>query len=472
MEMEKRQERRTIAVLALCTLLPSLGAGIATVALPGIAVAFEASFGQVQWVVLAYLLASTAVMVTVGRLGDVLGRRRLLVAGAVVFAVASFACAVAPGLPWLLAGRVLQGAGAAALTVLSIAAVGDRVPKARAGRAMGLLASMFATGTALGPALGGLLVAWAGWAAVFAVLVPGGAAAAWFVARVLPDDTPQADVPRPRFDVAGAVGLASVLVVAALALSGGRGRPHEVTLVLFGVAAAGLVLFVRHQARVDAPLLSGRVLRVPGRRTALVAVAAVSAVMMSTLVVGPFHLARALGLPAAAVGLAMSVGPVVAALAGAPAGRLVDRFGAPAMVRWGIAGIGAGCTGLALAPAAWGVAGYLVPLAVATAHYALFQAGNLAGLMADVTADERGAVSGLTGLARQSGFLVGASGLGAVFAVASGAGDVAVAAAGEVARGTHVTFAVGAAAMAVLAVVVVRPWRARGSSPVRTAPSR
>ena len=127
---------------------------------------------QVQWIVLAYLLAITTLIVSVGRLGDIIGRRRLLLAGIVLFTVASVLCGVAPTLWLLIAARAAQGLGAAVMMALTMAFVGETVPKARTGSAMGLLGTMSAIGTALGPSLGGVLIAGLGWRAIFLVNVP------------------------------------------------------------------------------------------------------------------------------------------------------------------------------------------------------------------------------------------------------------------------------------------------------------
>src|SRR5215475_2214601 len=127
-----------LASLSLSMLLSSLGTSIANVALPALAQAFTASFRQVQWIILAYLLATTILIVSVGRLGDVTGRRRLLLAGIFLFTVASVVCGAAPALWLLLAARTAQGLGAAIMMALAMAFVGDTVPKARTGSAMGL----------------------------------------------------------------------------------------------------------------------------------------------------------------------------------------------------------------------------------------------------------------------------------------------------------------------------------------------
>ena len=130
--------RWVLASLSLSVLLSSLGTSIANVALPTLAQAFDASFQEVQWIVLAYLLAITTLIVSVGRLGDITGRRRLLLSGILVFTVASMLCGIAPTLPLLVAARAMQGIGAAAMMALTMAFVGATVPKAKTGSAIRL----------------------------------------------------------------------------------------------------------------------------------------------------------------------------------------------------------------------------------------------------------------------------------------------------------------------------------------------
>jgi len=187
--------------------------------------------------------------------------------------------------------------------------------------------------------------------------------------------------------------------------------------------------------------------------------ALVSTVMMATLVVGPFYLARALGLAAAPVGLVMSVGPLVAALTGVPAGRMVDRFGAQRATVAGLVGAAAGSLALSLVPPALGIPGYVAPLAILTAGYALFQTANNTAVMQDVSPDRRGVVSGLLNLSRNLGLVTGASAMGAVFALASATADVATAPAAAVATGLRVTFAVAAALIAVALAIAVATGR-------------
>lgn len=395
-----------LASLALSTLLPALAISSANVALPTLAVHFRVDLAAASWVVLAYLLATTTLLVGAGRLGDLMGRRRVLVAGVALFGAASGLCALAPSWPMLLVARALQGVGAAAMLALTMAMVGASLPKARSGQAMGMLGTMSAVGTALGPSLGGVLIDTFGWQAVFAVNVPLSLAALVLARRYLPGDAQRAGV--SGFDAQGMVWLAIVLAGYALAMTRHPGW--------LAVAIAALLMLVRAERRAASPLLPLARLREPALRTSLVMNALVSAVMMATLVVGPFHLTAVSGLAASAVGGLMSVGPVVSAFSGVPAGRLVDRFGAPTMVLVGLALMALGCALIAALPPSLGVLGYVGPLVIVTPGYALFQAANNAAVMGGVDAAQRGVVAGLLTLSRNLGLITGTSAMAALFA--------------------------------------------------------
>jgi EmrB/QacA subfamily drug resistance transporter len=451
--------RWALAALSLSMLMPALDTGIANVGLPTLSRAFGASFQAVQWVVLAYLLAITTLIVGAGRLGDLLGRRRLLLGGIALFTVASLLCGVAPTLAVLIAARAAQGLGAAIMMALTIALVGESVPKARVGSAMGLLGTMSAIGTSLGPSLGGVLIAGFGWRTIFFVTVPLGIAAWALVRHFVPADRRAPSEARSGYDVRGTLLLALTLGAYALAMTVGKGTFGLRNAALLGLAAVGLERFVRTETRAASPLVRLAIFRDATLGAGLTMGALVSTVMMATLVVGPFYLARALGLGAAHVGLAMSAGPLVAALAGVPAGRLVDRFGAHWTTVVGLAGMALGLTMLVMLPRTLGIVGYVAPIVIVTAHYALFQAANNTAVMTGVPADQRGVVSGLLSLSRNLGLLTGASALGAVFALAAGTSDVATAEPAAVAASMRVTF--GVAAVLIIAALTLATRRAR-----------
>jgi EmrB/QacA subfamily drug resistance transporter len=439
-----------LAALALAMLLTSLGTSIANVALPTLAQAFGASFQGVQWVVLAYLLAITSLIVGVGRLGDMIGRRRLLLAGIGLFTAASVLCSVAPALWLMIAARAAQGLGAAVLMALAMALVSDSVPKGKTGSAMGLLGTMSAVGTALGPSLGGMLIAAFGWPAIFLINLPFGALTLLLASRFLPRDYPASSNESARFDTLGMLLLAATLAAYALAMTAGLGHFGTSNGILLAAATVGAVLFVRTEIKSPSPLVRLRLVREARLGDGLAMSALVSTVVMATLVVGPFYLSQALNLESMLVGIVMSVGPAVAALTGIPAGRIVDRFGTGRVTIAGLVAMSTGCFVLAALPATLGIPGYVAPLAVVASGYALFQTANNTSVMADVPKDLRGVVSGMLNLSRSLGLITGASVMGAVFAAAA---HITAAQPAAVAAGMRTTYAV--AAMLIVAALTV-----------------
>jgi len=444
-------------------LLSSLGTSIANVALPTLALAFNASFQAVQWIVLAYLLAITTLIVSAGRLGDITGRRRLLLTGIILFTIASILCGAAPTLGLLIAARAMQGLGAAIMMALTMAFVGETVPKSKTGSAIGLLGTMSAIGTALGPSLGGILIAGLGWQAIFLINIPLGILTFLLAHRYLPadhpiDGRPVNDRQAPKtgsagFDHVGTLLLVLTLAAYALAMTIGRGSFGPLNLSLLLAAVFGVGLFVFAETKATSPLIRLAMFRNPVLTASLVMSTLVSTVIMATLVVGPFYLSHALGLTAAHVGLVMSVGPVVAALTAGPAGRIADHFGAQRIAIAGLIGLAAGSLILSMLPATLGISGYIAPMVIITAGYALFQTANITAVMKDIQPDQRGVISGMLNLSRNLGLITGTSVMGAVFATATATIDITTARPEAVATGMRITFAV-AAVLIIIALAI------------------
>jgi MFS family permease len=227
-------------------------------------------------------------------------------------------------------------------------------------------------------------------------------------------------------------------------------------MILLLVAILGTGLFVLAEAKASAPLICLEIFHDPVLSAGLVMSMLVSTVMMATLVVGPFYLSLALGLGAALVGVVMSAGPLVVAMTGVPAGRLVDRLGVGRMTMLGLSGIAAGSLPLSLFPTTFGILGYIAPIVVITLGYAVFQTANNTAIMKDVRPDRRGVISGMLNLSRNLGLITGASVMGTVFALASATSDIPAARPEAVATGMRITFAVAATLIVVALIFVVK----------------
>lgn len=410
--------RRTgLLALGLATLLPMLAASMANLALPALGQAFAVSLSSLQWVLVAYLLGISCLTVVSGRLGDRFGRRRLLLWGLTLFALASLLCALAPGVGWLIGARVLQGVGAACMLSLALAMVGQLVPPARRGWGMGLLGTLSACGTALGPSFGGLLIGTLGWQAPFLLLVPLGLLALGAALVGLPADEPGRK--GEGINPGSLLALVITLLCYGLLLSAGGGR----LLWLLPIAVLAAAIFVRSERNASTPLLPLALLREPALRGGLLGSGLVASVMVVTLLVGPFYLQGVFGLDMVTVGLWISGGPLLAALAGMPAGWLVDRLGARPVVRLGLGAMAIAALVLATLAAGLGPLGYLLPILLMTAGYSLFQTANNSAVVGASTEQSRGAVAGLLTLSRNLGQLTGVAGLGGLFVWLAGGGD-------------------------------------------------
>ena len=442
---QERPVRWVLASLSLAALLSSLGTSIANVGLPTLAQAFNASFQQIQWVVLAYLLASTTLVVSAGRLGDLYGRRQMLLVGIALFSCASLLCGLAPNLELLIVARALQGLGAALMMSLAMALVGESVAKDNTGSAMGILGTVSALGTAIGPSLGGVLIKQGGWPLMFMVSAALGGLTWLMVRRFLLADQPAGSGAKMRVDLLGTLLLILALSAYALAMTLGRGHFTALNGALLSAAGLGLALFIRIQKKASSPLIPLSLFDCPALSAGFAMSMLVTTVVMATLVVGPFYLAGALALDAAHIGLAMAAGPLVATLAGVPAGRIVDHWGAGRMALAGLFAMAMGACLLATLPAAWGLAAYMVPLMVLTAGYALFQAANNTAVMSHLNAPQRGVGAGLLGLSRNLGLITGASVMGMVFALGAGVSDLSTASPVGLEHGMRATFGVATA---------------------------
>lgn len=398
----------SIVTLSLSILTASLGTTIANVALPTLTQYFAAPFHQIQWIVIGYLVAMTITVVVAGRLGDLFGLKRMLVLGMVIFSGASLLCALAPDL-WLLVGaRMLQGIGGAFMMTLTVALMSQIAGTSNIGRAMGLLGTMLAVGTALGPLLGGLLIQTTGWRTLFLVLLGLGLLAIMMTIYCLPQEE--------RKD----------------------GNTPDRKSKWFDLPATAIM---RNLANI-------------------VANAAVAAVMMTTLVVGPFYLGFSLDLSEAFIGLVMAVGPVISIFSGVPSGKLVDVLGTQSVLTIGLSTLILGSTIFVIVPDGPNIAFYSLAIAVLAVGYQLFQAANNTAVMVNMPPDERGTASGLLNLSRNIGLIFGASAMGAIFAFGVGGATVENATQQQITHGLQLTFGL-AAAMIITALWMVRKQRSR-----------
>jgi len=418
------RRRWILAAAALGAFVASVMATSVNVALPSLVRSFGAPFALVQWVVLAYLLATAALLPVVGRLADMLGKRVIFTAGFVIFAVASLATGAAPNLPALIGFRLLHGVGSAVLTGVGLAIVTDVFPAAERGRAIGVNGAVLSAGIVLGPALGGLLVE-VGWRWVFLMGAPVGAVGAamawWFVPRY------ERGVGQ-RFDLPGAAVLTAMLTTLSLALTLGQNRGFADPLIVtaFTLAALALPLFVWIERRSPHPVVD-LAMFADVRLTIGLAVGLAAFVSIAgTIFVMPFYLENVLGLTPRNVGLLMSVTPILLVIIAPIAGGLADRYGERVVTLVGLAFALAGFSLVGTLSAGTTPLGFVLRFVPVGIGMGTFQTPNNSAIMGAAPPGRSGVAGGLLGLTRALGQTTGIAVLGSLWAAraAARAGDL------------------------------------------------
>ena len=299
----------------------------------------QASLTAATWLLTGFLLAAVTAAPVLGRLGDMYGKRRLLLVSVAAFAVGSLVCALAGSIEGLIAGRVVQGIGAA-LGPLAIGLARDQAPRGRAPMWIGLLVATAGAGAALGLLLGGVLVDYVSIAAVFWFLF-GLAAALLLAVWLLIPETPVRDAVRP--DWAGGLLLSAALLAALLAISQGNnwGWSSRLIVGLFVASAVALAAFVAVERAISAPLVDMRLMaRRPAWSANLVAFAMGFALFIAGVIVPqiatlPEASSYGFGLTIAQTGVVLLPGALAIVLGGWASGALVRRTGARTLVRFG-----------------------------------------------------------------------------------------------------------------------------------------
>ena len=406
-----------VATVCVGAFMGQLDASIVTLAFPTLQHQFAAPLGAVTWVGLTYLLVLVASVTAMGRLADMVGRKLLYTYGFAVFIAGSALCGLAPGLLALDGFRVLQAVGAAMLQANSVAIIALAVPRRSLGRAIGVQGAAQAVGLALGPAVGGLLLAAGGWRLLFFINVPFGLIG--LVAGLLFIPRSRDLAARVRFDWPGLLLFVPAVIAVTAAISLGNVAGWTSPAIL-GAAVLGVVLaaaFIRRERRTAAPMLDLRLFRNVSFSAGIASGLLSYLVMFGVLLVVPFFLERALGAGSGRTGLELAVMPVALGLVAPLSGRLADRLGPRPLTVAGMLIVAGTLAALALSHP--GQPELVAGLALVGAGLGLFTPSNNSAIMAAAPREESGVASGVLNMTRGMGTALGLALTGMVFGLAA-----------------------------------------------------
>ncbi|MEU9133984.1 MFS transporter [Kitasatospora sp. NPDC048540] len=408
--------RKWLPLVAVClgAFMLLVDVTIVTVALPDMATALHTGFADLQWVMDGYALALAALLLGAGALADLVGRRKVYLAGLVLFAGASLACGLATGPQQLIAFRVVQGVGGAAMFATTMALLGHAYQGRDRGVAFGVWGAVNGAAAAAGPILGGLLTEHLDWRWIFYVNLPVSVVAVAVTLRVV------AESRNPRaagLDLPGTVAftVAAGSVTYALIKAGDNGWGSATTLGLFALGALALLAFVLVERRSAHPMLDLALLRSPAFAGILAGGLLLSAAAFSYLAYSSLWLQSVLGLGPVAAGLALLPMSVVAFVTAAVGGRRLHGVPPRLTVGGGLLLIGVGALLQAVVGADSGWAALAPGLAVSGAGVGLATPAMAAAAMAAVPGARAGMAGGALNTARQLGNALGIALLGAVF---------------------------------------------------------
>jgi EmrB/QacA subfamily drug resistance transporter len=463
-----------LSIIALGIAIGPLDSAV-NIAFPAITKAFQIPLPAIQWVIICYVLTYASLLLGCGRLGDVVGHRRIFLIGLSWSVVSLFLCSQATTFRWFLFFRAWQGLGTALVLSCGPALATLPFPETERGRILGLYNMLYATAYALGPLLGGQLIAWWGWPAVFFFRAPLALLSAILVLGYIRQ--PAVGQAGQRFDAFGAVmvmlSLASMLLAFNQAQHRGWLAPR--VLLLFAGACACLTVFVRHEMRAEEPIIDLNLFRQLSFSIANVSHVLANLASFTILLLVPYYLLNYYRAGSVAGGLLLGMSPLGAVLASPLSGRLLTRFAARQLSQYGLLLIAVGLAAISLWQADTAGLFIAAALMVQGMGLGLFQVANMNFIMGVVPRSHQGVAGSLTILARTIG-VVSCATLGSLLLAALQSHYVDVLAADAMPSAALNTQAfvsafqwIFRAAAAIAAIAAALMWSGRFTSPMKNS---
>ncbi len=410
-----------LAIVAIGVFMATLDSSIVNISLPTIARDFGVPLsGAVEWVIIAYLVATTAILLTAGRLADMIGRKVVWTAGLIIFTCSSALCGLAPSLGFLIAARTIQGLGGALLMSISPAMLTTAFPAHERGRALGINAINVALGVSVGPVLGGVITAYLSWRWIFYVNVPIGIIGLIATLIVLKERMHR----NPgRFDPLGSILLAIGMAGLTAGLSFGQelGWTSPIILALLIVGVIALIALPFVEQRVQNPVIVLGLLRNRVFTSSILSLLLSFLALFAVSFMMPFYFEQLRGFPTELAGLLLTPVPLTLAVVAPISGAMADRFGS----RWlAASGLTIACIGLILISQLnehSSIFDIIWRMVFTSIGQGLFQSPNNSALLGAAPRNLQGSASGFLATGRTMGQSISVAIAGAVFTGLGGA---------------------------------------------------
>lgn len=411
----KAYKWKALATVAMGTLMGTMDASISNIALPVLATVFKAELTTVMWVVLAYILVCSSLILVFGKISDLIGRKRIYAAGMFIFTLGLISCSLAQSIGQLILFRTFQAVGAAMCISCGPAIVTESFPPKEIGRGLGLLGSSISLGFIIGPILGGFLLSWIDWRSIFYIRAPVGLVTLIMAVVLLERDPQKAG--KIQLDLKGILTSTAGLffLIFGVSQAKGFGPKSPLVLLLVGLGVSMLTLFTFVERRVKDPIVDLSLFKNQEFSRAICSLFLFFVAAPSYVLIMPFYLIQGIRLAPADAGLLMAVTSMTSIVVGPISGSLSDRFG-PA---W-FSTLGAG----AIVVAAFFIRGFDLQTQVAAVIPVLvllgvgvgtFNPPNNSIIMGAVPTGHLGTASALIATLRQVGISLGMAFAGTIF---------------------------------------------------------
>jgi EmrB/QacA subfamily drug resistance transporter len=404
-----------LASLGMGVFLATIDASIVNVALPTLVETLQTEFAVVQWVPLAYMLTIASLILIMGRLGDLKGKKKIYTSGMIIFTVGSVFCGVSPTIYWLISARIFQGLGASMMAALGAALITEAFPDNERGKALGTIGGIVSIGIVTGPALGGILIDALSWHWIFFVNVPVGIAGIIMVITYLPNSKHRG---KQSFDHIGAIILFISLLSFLVPLTVGQkiGFKSLITLSLIGLWLLSFGLFIFWELRTADPLIDLHVFRNYLFSINLLLGFLSFFTTAGVVLLMPFFLENILGYTPHQVGLLLIAIPVSAGVISPISGILSDRLGTRPITVVGLLFLLGGYMSLTMLSQETSALEYILRFLPIGLGLGIFQSPNNSAIMGAAPPEHLGIVSGLLSITRTMGQTAGIAVLGAFWA--------------------------------------------------------